>query len=735
MPNEKIYQYEDVLREVKKYITKEEDLAFIHRAYEVARDAHSEQKRKSGLPYIIHPIHVAYILATLRTGPQTLAAGFLHDVVEDTPLTSDDLREEFGDEVVSLVEGVTKLEKLQYNSDKTPTSNENYQKLILAMVGDVRVIIIKLADRLHNMRTIHGLKPDRAQVIARDTMDILAPIAHRLGMFKLKSELEDLSFKVLDPKSYQEVVSFIEKSTRDRQEALDKMMVSIGSELGEHKIAYEMKGRVKNVYSIYKKVTSKNKDYNEIFDLLAIRILTDTVPACYATLGYIHKLFTPIPKRIKDYIAVPKPNMYQSLHTTVIGFDGNIFEVQIRTHEMDYIAEMGVAAHWAYKENRTISSAQEQQEIMDQLKLFRDIQEVANTSDEDEGDAENFIDTVKHDVFSANIYVFTPLGDVYDLPMGANAIDFAYKIHTQVGNKMTGAKVNNRIVPLSYELQTGDIVEILTSPQAKPSEAWLRIVKTSHARSKIRSYFKKDRRDENIAKGKQLIDKEIQSRGEEPSDVLALPEAKDMLDRFTFNSIDDMLIAVGSGSITARVVVNRILGPVTAEKDKAPIDNEDVEAVETKKIQKQSKNIVEISGADNVKITLANCCAPIPGDPIVGYISKGKGIIVHRQDCPSIKSLNNRFIDVYWAEDYNKTKHQVYLRVFSFDRSGLLSELINSLYQAGTDIVDIKSTVNNTDNTVTTNLVVTAYDTENLEKIKVNINKVSGVYEIDRVIR
>lgn len=726
------YSYEEVMHNVHQYITKPEDLDLIERAYKWAEKAHVNQYRKSGEPYIIHPISVTYILTTLTVGPTTIAAGFLHDVVEDTPITLEEIAKEFGPQVAKLVSGVTKLDKLQYRA--SDATSANYQKLIISMVEDVRVIMIKLADRLHNMRTIGNLPEEKQKRIAQETMDILVPIAHRLGIYKIKSELEDISFKILHRDHYYEMAALVNKRQEERLHALDAMMKRISTILQEQEIEFEIQGRIKNMYSIYKKVVEKGKDFNEIFDLLAIRILTDTVRDCYAILGFIHNEYRPIPNRIKDYIAMPKPNMYQSLHTTVLGDQGTIFEVQIRTHEMDRIAEYGIAAHWAYKENSVITSEQEQRQMEQEVKIFKEIKAIIEDADDTINETE-FIEALKADVLSANVYVFTPRGDVYSLTSGATPLDFAYRIHSEVGNTATGFKVNNRIVPISYELKTGDVVEVLTSSSAKPSESWLRIVKTGHAKSKIRQYFKHIRRDENIMHGKEFVERELESRGLEWQDFINSSELAATLDRYGQKSLEEAYIAIGSGSLSVRVFINKLFGQPKDTRELQSDDNNTVIKNETPASVKTPKNVITIGNdVDNVLINLANCCAPIPNDPIVGYISKGKGIIVHRTDCPSIKQMGERFINVGWAENIEATKHKVYLRVISFDRPGLLSEIINSLYATKTDIVDITSTVNH-DSTVTTKLTVTAFDTTHLDKIKLSIQKISGVYTIERILK
>jgi len=732
----KTHTYEELIHRVDDYLVKK-DVERIEKAYNLAKKAHGNQVRKSGQSYISHPVNVAYILAELNAAPEVIIAGLLHDVVEDTSVTDEMIEEQFGQTIAKLVDGVTKLDKLAHHNKKltrSEASNENYQKLILAMVKDVRVVMVKLADRLHNMRTIQFLSEEKQKQIATETIDILAPLAHRLGMFKIKSELEDTSFAVLQPDDYRKTLTIIEQTKKDRQASIDEIIEKISYNLRSYNIPHTIKGRVKSVYSMWKKIDKHEGNYSEIYDLLAIRILTDTITDCYSTLGYIHNLFTPMPKRIKDYIAVPKTNGYQSLHTTVFGSQGTIFEIQIRTYEMDYIAENGVAAHWAYKEGKSVSDAKQLDKMQKELKLFQDLEEAIQSSETD--DAKEFIDTVKNDIFDATVYAFTPQGDVYQLSKGATPIDFAYRIHTQVGHRMIGAKVNNRMVPISYEIQTGDIVEILTSPTGKPSESWMRLVATSHARNKIRSYFKKEKREENIEKGKTQLFKALKEFNVEYEALFDEEGIEFALERFAFQSFDELLSAIGQNVIGEKSIINRLMEfHNLTEKE---IEMEDAHKVETvsktqkERLSKKGNNIVEISGASNVRVSLAKCCSPIPGDRLIGYISKGHGIVVHRAECPQVTKLPERHIDVVWAQDLPPTKYVVPIKVMSFDRKGLLSELLQSLYKVNTDIVDIQSKVE-ADDIVYTKIMLTATDTAHLQQIFVAIKKVPEVYEVSRM--
>jgi len=733
----KPHSYEALIERVAGYLARD-DVARIEQAYELAKKAHEGQIRKSGQPYIVHPVNVGYILAQQNASPEVVIAGLLHDVVEDTSVTSEQLQETFGEDVAHLVEGVTKLDQLAHNKklSRSEASNENYQKLILAMVKDVRVVLVKLADRLHNMRTIQHLPEEKQRRIAQETMDILAPLAHRLGMFKIKSELEDLAFAILQPEDYEKTIAVIEEIKDDRQASIDAMIEKISYNLRDHGIPHTIKGRVKSIYSMWKKIDKNDGLYTEIYDLLAIRILTDTIRDCYSTLGYIHNLFIPMPKRIKDYIAVPKTNGYQSLHTTVLGDQGTIFEIQIRTYEMDYIAENGVAAHWAYKEGKSVSDAKKLNKMQKELKLFQDLEEAIHLSENAETDASEFIKTVKNDVFDVPVYAFTPQGDVYQLNKGATPIDFAYRVHTQVGNELVGVKVNNRMVPISYKIKTGDIVEIMTSPSGKPSASWLRIVTTSRARNKIRSYFKKEQREHNVVKGKEQILRTLKEEKIE-YDTLFTNEGIDfILDRFAFQNFEELLSAVGQNVMSEKTIINRLIEFHDVSDKK--IEFEDAHKVETiseskkEQLDKKSNNIVEIAGVSNVRISLAKCCAPIPDDSLVGYVSKGQGITVHRAECPHVKDLQERRIDVIWAADLPETKYIVPVSVMSFDRQGILSELLQALYKMNTDIVDIQSRVE-ADNIVYTKIMLTTTDTNHLHKIFLAIKRVRDVYEVSRM--
>lgn len=717
---------EKVMDELKTYIHREEDLKLIYKAYEYAFEKHKNQYRKSGEPYIIHPLEVTYELAQLNAGPNTIIAGFLHDVVEDTDTTIEDIKEMFNQDVASIVSGLTKIEKLKFDKS-TAVQTENHQKMLLAMAKDIRVILVKLADRLHNMRTLDAMSHDRQLEISRETLEIYAPLAHRLGMFKIKAELEDRSLRYTNPEMYHKIASAINTKKSMREQLIEHMIESIKSHLNENNFEnYSIKGRIKNIYSIYKKMVKNNKDFSEIYDLQAIRIIVDKVSECYQVLGIVHANYSPIPKRFKDYIAVPKPNLYQSLHTTVIGDDGEIFEIQIRTKEMDNIAENGIAAHWAYKENKIYSKEKEQFEIAEKLKWYGELLKMTE-DDESMSNAEEFVGTIKEDLLDSNVYVFTPKGEVVPLPKGATPIDFAYRIHSDIGDKTVGAIVNSKIVPLDYELQTGDILSIKTSKNSfGPSEDWLKIVKTSHAKTKIRNFLNKQNRGQLEERGKDLLDKELFAN--KISDVIDDGFAKDNFGKLAqINNLNDLYFEIGKGLLSAKTVVNKLIGQENSTDVSLQKQIEKSQRILTT----NSETGVVVEGLNNPQIRLGNCCNPIPGDQIVGYVSKGNGIIVHTSICPNLETLERqRFLNVMWATNISR-KYPCRIRISAKSNNTVFANVINTINASSLQIASVSATTNNNLELVI-KLKLLTLNTKELENLIINLKKIPSIYKIER---
>ena len=721
---------EDIISTVKKQKGRR-DIKIIQKAYEYAKAKHGDQLRKSGEPYIIHPVQVAYTLATLGMDDNTICAALLHDVLEDTDATYQDLEKEFNSEVAYMVDGVTKLSKLKYASVEEQQV-ENYRKMFLAMGKDIRVILIKLADRLHNMRTLKYLSRDRQIAISKETMELYAPLANRLGVYSLKWELEDLSFKYLYPEDFREIVEGIDKKREERLKFIELIMDQIKAELKKQKIDAEVTGRAKHLYSIYRKMKRDNSTLDQIYDLFALRIIVNSVKDCYAALGIVHDLYNPMPGRFKDYIAVPKPNMYQSLHTTLIGPKGTPFEVQIRTWDMHRIAEYGIAAHWAYKESSFFSGKKANVKVEeDKLAWVRETLEWQSEMQ----DPEEFMQTLKKELFEDEVYVFTPKGAIKVLPKGATPIDFAYQIHEQIGHHMVGCKINSKMMPIITPLKSGDIVEILTSDQSKgPSRDWIKFVKSSGARNRILSWFKKNQREENIEKGKDLIEKELKKIGVKHEDIFKPEFINAALNRYKYSTIDDMYASVGFGSISPGKIIARMLEEYRKVHKEDDIEKT-LEALSKEKVHKEkpSQNGIIVKGIDNCLVKLSKCCNPVPGDEIIGYITRGRGVSVHRTDCVNTKKLledGNRIIDVYWS-DTKKTAYSADIEVYANDRLGLLADVVKVLGDNKCNIMAVTSKTNK-ERIAVIELTIEIENTDKLNNVLKNLRKVDSVYEVKR---
>ena len=721
---------QDVISKRKEH-SRRVDTKLIMKAYNLANEKHKDQKRSSGEPYIIHPLNVAYILADIGLDESTISAALLHDVVEDTDVTDEQLRKTFGDEIADMVAGVTKLSNIQFASVEEQQA-EDYRKMFLAMGKDIRVILIKLADRLHNMRTLKYLRRDRQIANAKETMELYAPLANRLGLYSLKWELEDLSFKYLEPEEYHELVEGINKKRDERLKFIEKIMDDIRAELKKQKIDAEVTGRAKHLYSIYRKMKRDNKTLDQIYDLFALRILVNSIKDCYAALGVVHEMYNPMPGRFKDYIAVPKPNMYQSIHTTLLGDKGTPFEVQIRTWDMHRVAEYGIAAHWAYKEASYFGKKQAVKVEEDKLAWLRETLEWQSEMQ----DPQEFLNTLKTELFEDEVYVFTPKGAIKVLPRGATPIDFAYTIHAEIGNRMTGCKINSKMMPIITPLQSGDIVEIITSDNSKgPSRDWLKFVKSSTAKNRIKSWFKKAQKTENIEKGKDLIEKEVKRIGFSHSDLFKPEYIDPMLEKYKYKNLDEMYAAVGFGANSAVKVIARMLQEYRKEHQEEDIEKKLEELKQARhRRPKPSSSGVIVKGIDNCLVKLSKCCNPVPGDEIVGYITKGRGVSVHRKDCYNVKDLlseENRMIDVEWYNENVETSYQVEVEIYSNDRSGLLVDILKQIGTTKAKILGV-NTKTTKERIAIMNITLEVENLDELNKAQKAIRKVDSVYEVRR---
>lgn len=730
-------QLQELIEKIKKYAPNG-DIDLIEKAYYYGKKAHEGQLRKSGEPYFIHPIAVANILCDMELDMQTIAAGLLHDVVEDTEYTYEDIKNDFGEEIADLVDGVTKLGQIKYKS-KEETQAENLRKMFLAMSKDIRVILIKLADRLHNMRTLKYMPPEKAKSKATETLEIYGGIASRLGIYKVKWELEDIALRYIDSEGYYDLVEKVAKKRSQREAYIEKIVDILKEKVEEVNIKCDIYGRPKHFYSIYRKMKNKHKDFEEIYDLMAVRIIVNSVKDCYAVLGMVHTLWKPIPGRFKDYIAMPKPNMYQSLHTIVVGPDGEPVEIQIRTKEMHNIAEYGIAAHWKYKEGKTNVK---ENKLEEKLQWLRQMMEW----EKDLKDPQEFMDALKDDVFNSQVYVFTPKGDVIELPAGSTPIDFAYRVHTNVGNKCVGAKINGRIASLDYKLENGNIVEILTSANSNgPSRDWVNIVQTPNAKSKIRQWFKKERREENIERGSAILEKDFKKYGVPTKDPAIEKYMVQMARKFNQPTVEDLVATIGYGGIMSSQVVPKVKELYEKEFAKKSLENKQIDDINkhsigeqefTKKRKKTSPQGITVKGVDNILVRFAKCCNPIPGDEIIGYITKGRGVAVHRKDCPNSNLDNeyfkNRLVEVSW-ETSNSAKFEAEIQIQAEDRRGVINDITHIVAIEKVSLNGINARKSK-DNIVNINLLVEVDSIETLNFLMKKIKSIPGVENIYRVI-
>lgn len=734
------YTPEEVLDICRKYMN-EEHVEFVNKAYNFAAYVHKEQKRATGEPYIIHPTQVAQILASLHMDPYTVAAGYLHDVVEDTNVTLGDVQELFGDQVATIVDGVTKISKYKYRSHQELLA-ENHRKMLIATAKDLRVIMVKLADRLHNMRTLKALRPDKQRRIANETLEIYAPLADRLGISRIKWELEDLSLQYINPQQYYRIVHLMNSKREEREGYIADAIKYIRKSVDQLNIKYEIYGRPKHIYSIYRKMQKKHKDFEEIYDLLAIRVIVNSIGDCYAVLGAIHSHWTPMPGRFKDYIALPKANGYQSLHTSVIGPEGRPLEVQIRTHEMHEVAEFGVAAHWAYKEGK-FDGVDVQTSDQRQLNMIQNILELQNESK----DSDDFMKTVKSDLFTDRVYAFTPRGDVVELTQESGPLDMAYSIHTNVGNHTTGAKVNGKLVPLDYEIKTGDIVEIITSQNAQPNRDWLKLVKTRRARNKIRQYFRKRDYSENVVAGRQELSNYLISQGYRLEALMEPSNLQKAVDNLHYRSADDLLAAIGYGEQSVQGVANKLTADLRMRLEEQRLNAEEAQVfeqhatVETNPEERHLKenqraDAIMIQGIDSMLVRLGRCCTPVPGDEIVGYITKGRGVSVHRLGCPNLASdteLGQRLVDVAWGPntENSKKEYRADLIIGGESRPRLLNDIIRMVGNHARTMNSINGRVDG-NNQAVISMTVEVRNLTQLERVMDAIKNVKDVHSVKR---
>lgn len=719
-----MHSFEDLKDLYYTYIHNPLDRKKIEEAYELASEKHKGVLRKTGEPYIQHPIEVAYILAELTSGPATLISALLHDTVEDTDLTIEEIKERFGSDVACIVDALTKIQRMKLSHrTEQDFEAEDHRKIFLGMARDVRVILVKLADRLHNLRTLEALSPERQKAIAKETLDVFTPIAHRLGIYTMQSEMEDLSLKYLEPDKYRKILHLLDEKENNRQESLQNLKKRIADILFEHHIPCRMESRVKSIFSIYRKMYQKGYSFDEIYDVLAVRVITKTELNCYEILGIIHATYKPVPGRFKDYIAMPKPNMYQSLHTTIVSGDGNFYEVQIRTEEMDQIAESGIAAHWRYKDGENYNPKEEQRDIEEKLHWFRDF---VSMSGEQSGDAKDYVAALSHDIFNANVYVFTPLGKVIELPTGSTTLDFAYKIHTKVGEKAVGAIVNGVLVPLSTELKTGDLCEIKTSKTSPgPNRDWLEIAKTSSAKNHIRKFLQKkeslEEKESNIQKGKNLLInafKEVGVDEEKMEEMLSKPT---LLDHFHMNDLAHLYEAINNRQISTF----SIAGYLRLRKKEYKLDG---------RAKKSGKSPIYLANGENLALKLAHCCSPIPGDEIIGYVSKGKGITVHRASCPNVRAAGSRLLHVEWEHELGESTYPVAIEISAKDRPGLIADLLQNLASREIPVSDLRAHLINTTMNDIINMTIYVKNLKQLDDVFAGLKSVKNLISIRRLI-